>query len=76
MKTQRKFSTGTLGRIAEHADKCRNYIRNQPKLERTLADEFIKEIQGSGKSFDPNAWQRFETMVQLKAGLDTRLNPR
>ena len=66
-KPPRKHSTGTLGRIAQHSDDCRAFVRQQTP---TLANEFIAEIQGTGKDFDINKWQRFETMEQLKAELD------
>lgn len=69
MKSQRKFSTGTLGRIAEHADTCRQFLRAQ----HPLANEFIAEIQG--KEYDPKVWQRFEDMTQLKAEFQKWLEP-
>lgn len=70
MKTKRKFSTGTLGRIDEHADKCRTFVREFCAKENTsplVANDFISEIQGSGKKFDNKNWEKFETMDQLKS---------
>jgi hypothetical protein len=67
MKPTRKHSTGTLGRIAQHGDDCRAFVRQQTP---NLANEFINEIQGTGKNFEVKNWARFETMEQLKAELD------
>lgn len=74
MKTKRKHSTGTLGRIDEHADKCREIVRqNSPN--NLIANEFIYEIQGAGKDFDNKKWLVFEKPEQLKVKLKEWLNP-
>jgi hypothetical protein len=71
MPTPRKHSTGTLGRIDAHADDCRAFVRQQTAATNpSLAEEFIKEIQGTGKEFDVKKWLRFENMEQLKAELN------
>jgi hypothetical protein len=72
MKSQRKHSTGTLGRIDEHADKCREQVRLLCN-NNLLANEFIYEVQGSGKNFDNKKWAIFEKPEQLKDRVQTWL---
>lgn len=52
----RRYSTGTKGRLARHADACRDLVhRSAPGFH--LATEFIESIDPAG---DDGAWQRFE----------------
>jgi len=52
---QRKYSTGTKGRLKKHSDECREFIHaNSPSF--SLANEFIESIDPERED---KAWQRF-----------------
>lgn len=52
---QRKYSTGTKGRLKKHSDECREFIQaHSPSF--SLANEFIESIDPDRED---KAWQRF-----------------
>ena len=52
---QRKYSTGTKGRLKKHSDECREFIHSHsPSF--GLANEFIESIDPERED---QAWQRF-----------------
>ena len=52
---QRKYSTGTKGRLKKHSDECREFIHaHSPSF--GLANEFIESIDPERED---KAWQRF-----------------
>jgi len=52
---QRKYSTGTKGRLKKHSDECREFIHSHsPSF--SLANEFIESIDPERED---KAWQRF-----------------
>lgn len=54
---QRKYSTGTKGRIKMHGDMCREFIRaNSPGF--SLANEFIESLDPERED---RVWQRFQS---------------
>ncbi len=53
---QRKYSTGTKGRIKMHGDMCKEFIRaNSPGF--SLANEFIESLDPERED---RVWQRFQ----------------
>lgn len=71
---KKKFSGGTLGRIAQHAHESKELIRKYDGDPR-LAEEFIREIQSAGGVFDDRNWQRFESPQQAQESFLEWLNP-
>jgi len=67
---QRKFSTGTKGRIKRHASECKSAVLRKCGNE-GLASEFIFEIDPDR---DDNAWQVFQTQLECLARLETWLD--
>jgi len=56
MAIEKKYSTGTKGRLEKHADQCKELIRqNCPSF--SLAQEFIASID---PDFDPKVWQAYQ----------------
>lgn len=56
MAIEKKYSTGTKGRLEKHADQCKELIRqNCPSL--SLAREFIASID---PDFEPKTWQAYQ----------------
>lgn len=65
----KRYSTGTKGRLHKHADECRDTIhRHAPDF--ALATEFIQSLDPSG---DHTFWQKFrlpsDVVPQLEAWL-------
>ncbi|MEX1119772.1 MAG: hypothetical protein WEB60_13375 [Terrimicrobiaceae bacterium] len=65
----RKYSTGTKGRIKQHADKCKEFIRAQTSF--NLAKEYIESLD---PDYEDSVWQRFQNpedlLPELQAWLD------
>jgi hypothetical protein len=67
---QRKYSTGTKGRLKKHSDECREFIQaNAPSF--SLANEFIESIDAER---DDKVWQKYMTPESLRPELDAWLN--
>ena len=72
---QRKYSTGTKGRLKKHSDECREFIRSHsPSF--SLANEFIESIDPERED---SAWQRFmspeSVLPELEAWLQGEAPP-
>jgi hypothetical protein len=72
---QRKYSTGTKGRLKKHSDECREFIRSHsPSF--SLANEFIESIDPERED---KAWQRFmspeSVLPELEAWLQGEAPP-
>jgi len=66
---QRKYSTGTKGRIKMHGDMCREYIRaNSPGF--SLANEFIESLDPERED---RVWQRFQSPEDILPELQSWL---
>jgi len=77
------MSIGTKNRLSQTGSLCKAHLREQFTKEGTLVDEFIAEIEGSGKNADPNAWAKFtdakrdnaEMLSRVSAAFSAWLNP-
>jgi len=72
---QRKYSTGTKGRLKKHSDECRDFIHSHsPSF--SLANEFIESIDPERED---KAWQRFmspeSVLPELEAWLQGEAPP-
>ena len=72
---QRKYSTGTKGRLKKHSDECREFIHSHsPSF--SLANEFIESIDPERED---RAWQRFmspeSVLLELEAWLQGEAPP-
>ena len=72
---QRKYSTGTKGRLKKHSDECRQFIlSHSPSF--SLANEFIASIDPERED---KAWQRFmspeSVLPELEAWLQGEAPP-
>ena len=66
----RKYSTGTKGRLKMHSDRCKETIRSHsPNF--SLATEFIASID---PDYEDTVWQRFQTPEDVIPELDQWLN--
>ncbi len=50
---------GTKNRQNQTADLCREHLRSMYSSQRGLVEDFILEIEGSGKSRDIVQWSQF-----------------
>jgi hypothetical protein len=67
---QRKYSTGTKGRLKKHSDECREFIHSHsPSF--SLANEFIESIDPERED---NAWQRFMAPESILPELEAWLH--
>jgi len=77
------MSIGTKNRQNLIGTTCKAHLREQFGQHGTLVEEFIAEIEGSGKNADPNAWTKFtdakrdnaEMLKRVGAAFDGWLNP-
>ena len=67
---QRKYSTGTKGRLKKHSDECREFIHSHsPNF--SLANEFIESIDPERED---KAWQRFMSPESILPELEAWLH--
>jgi hypothetical protein len=77
------MSLGTKNRQIQTADVCRQHLREKHADKLGLVEEFIAEIEGTGKNHDIANWGKFadaswnhETMLnRLDHDFDKWLNP-
>ena len=50
---------GTKNRQNQTAELCRGHLREEHADQRVLVEDFIREIEGSGKANDPTQWGQF-----------------
>ena len=67
---------GTKNRQSQTVALCKQHLhdKHQDKLE--LVKEFIVEIEGTGKSHDPNRWTQFTDIKGNKDEMLKRLDDR
>ncbi len=77
------MSIGTKNRLNLIGTNCKAHLREQFAESGTLVEEFIAEIEGTGKNTDSNAWSKFtdlkrdnvEMLQRVGAAFETWLNP-
>ena len=77
------MALGTKNRQNETAQVCRQHLREKHKHQLALVEEFIVEIEGTGKNHDVAKWLRFsdaswkndEMLKRLDQEFERWLNP-
>ncbi len=77
------MSMGTKNRLNLIGTTCKAHLREQHASSGGLVEEFILEIEGSGKDADANAWSQFtdakrdnaEMLERVDAAFGAWLNP-
>jgi len=77
------MSMGTKNRLNLIGTTCKAHLREQHASSGALVEEFILEIEGSGKDADANAWSQFtdakrdnaEMLERVDAAFGAWLNP-
>ena len=77
------MTIGTKNRQQQTAEVCKQHLRDKHPDKLSLVEEFIVEIEGTGKSQNITSWSRFtdikhgrkEMFTRLDADFETWLNP-
>jgi hypothetical protein len=64
---------GTKNRQKQTAELCKQHLREKYPDKLGLAEEFILEIEGSGKSCDVTRWSQFTDIRDIKKEMFDRL---
>ena len=65
---------GTKNRQNQTADLCKEHLRGSFASQGTLVEDFILEIEGSGKSRDILQWGQFTNMDRNPAAMLSRID--
>jgi len=65
---------GTKNRQNQTAELCREHLRSSYASHGTLVEDFIREIEGTGKAQDILVWGRFTNMDRDTADMLGRLD--
>jgi hypothetical protein len=68
------MSLGTKHRQQQTADLCKQHLRNKHKDNLALVEEFIVEIEGSGKDYDITRWGQFTDIKDINEEMLTRVD--
>jgi hypothetical protein len=50
---------GTKNRLQQTAELCKGHLRADHAAQSVLVEDFIREIEGTGKANDPTRWSQF-----------------
>ena len=53
------MSVGTKNRLKQTAELCKEHLRTTHPAQRVLVEDFIAEIEGTGKAQDVARWGQF-----------------
>ena len=65
---------GTKNRQNQTADLCKEHLRSTYTSQSVLVEDFILEVEGSGKSKDILQWSQFTNMDRNSAAMLSRLD--
>jgi hypothetical protein len=68
------MSLGTKNRQQQTAEQCKQHLRQKYRDQRVLVEEFIQEIEGSGKDGDITKWGKFTDASRIQDAMLTRLD--
>lgn len=68
------MSLGTKNRQQQTADLCKQHLREKHKGSLALVEEYIAEIEGTGKAHDVTQWGHFSDTKADKEEMLTRLD--
>ena len=77
------MALGTKNRQQQSAEICKQHLREKYQSDLGLVNEFIGEIEGTGKSHDVSKWEQFadaswkndEMLKRLDLQFEQWLNP-
>jgi hypothetical protein len=69
-----EMGLGTKNRQNQTAELCREHLRSAHATQGSLVEDFIREIEGEGKSRDILQWGRFTNMDRNAAAMCGRLD--
>lgn len=77
------MSIGTKNRLNQTGTTCKAHLRQQHPQQLSLVEEFITEIEGTGKSQDATKWNQFtdakrsgaEMLQRVDAAFQAWMNP-
>jgi len=78
-----RMALGTKNRQQQTAEVCKQHLRENHMRQLGLVEEFIQEIEGTGKNHDVGKWGQFadaswkneEMLKRLDAAFEKWLNP-
>ena len=70
------MTLGTKNRQKQTADLCKQHLREKYPDRVSLVEEFILEIEGSGKNCDFTRWGQFTDIKDIKKEMFQRLEAR
>jgi len=65
---------GTKNRQKQTAEMCKQHLREQSTDRLALVEEFIQEIEGTGKDHDIMRWSQFTDIKGIEEEMLTRLD--
>ena len=69
---------GTKNRQHQTAELCKEHLRAKYPAQGVLVEDFIREIEGTGKANDPSRWSQFSDLShstgKLLEQLDEQFN--
>jgi len=65
---------GTKDRQSQTAEICKQHLREAHKDCLALVEEFIHEVEGTGKNHDINGWSQFADIKGIKEEMLMRLD--
>lgn len=68
------MSVGTKNRISQIGTLCKAHLREAFVDQKGLVEEFIAEIEGSGKNFDATRWSQFTDLRRSDAEMLKRVD--
>lgn len=77
------MSIGTKNRLNQTSSTCKTHLREKHTKNLALVEEFIAEIEGTGKNQDTTKWNQFtdlkrsttEMLQRVDAAFDAWMNP-
>jgi len=70
------MALGTRNRQKQTAELCKQHLREKYRAKLSLVEEFILEIEGSGKNADVTRWSQFTDIKDIKKEMFQRLETR
>ena len=67
---------GTKNRQQQTAETCKEHLRTTNPSQRVLVEDYIREIEGEGKSRDVSKWGQFSDLSRNTGDMLKRLDER
>jgi len=67
---------GTKNRQHQTAELCKEHLRGNHPTQGVLVEDFIREIEGTGKANDPTQWSQFTDVSRDTSKMIEQLDER